>query len=57
VFVCAACVCGASVTVLSMIFARPWVFALKVGFAALGINLIGLPFIGAAPAARPAPTI
>ena len=65
VFVCAACVCGASVTVLSMIFnlvpivdvACPWVFALKVGFAALGINLIGLPFIGAAPAARPAPTI
>ena len=45
----AACVCGASVTVLSMIFnlvpivdvARPWMFALKVGFTALGINLIG----------------
>jgi amino acid transporter len=45
----AACVCGASVTGLSMIFnlapivevASPWVFALKVGFTALGINLIG----------------
>jgi amino acid transporter len=44
----AACVCGASVTVLSMIFnlvpivdvARPWAFALKVGSAVLGINLI-----------------
>jgi amino acid transporter len=44
-----ACVCGASVTVLAMIFnlvpivnvARPWVFALKVGSAALVINVIG----------------
>jgi hypothetical protein len=44
-----ACVCGASVTGLSMVFnlapivevASPWVFALKVGFTALGINLIG----------------
>jgi amino acid transporter len=48
VFLRAACVCGASVTVLSMIFnlvpivdvARPWAFALKVGGAVLGINLI-----------------
>jgi amino acid transporter len=44
-----ACICGASVTVLSMIFnlvpiidvAQPWVFAMKVGFTVLGINLIG----------------
>jgi glutamate:GABA antiporter len=44
----AACICGASVTVLSMIFnlvpivdvARPWVFALKVGGTVVGINLI-----------------
>ena len=43
-----ACLCGASVTLLSMIFnlvpivdvERPWVFAVKVGGAALGINLI-----------------
>jgi amino acid transporter len=43
-----ACICGASVTVLSMIFnlvpivdvARPWVFALKVGSAVVGINLV-----------------
>ena len=49
VLVRAACVCGASVTVLSIIFnlvpivdvARPWVFALKVGSTAVGINLIG----------------
>jgi amino acid transporter len=46
----AACICGASVTILSMIFnlipivdvTRPWVFALKVGLTVLGINLIGL---------------
>jgi amino acid transporter len=44
-----ACVCGASVTLLSMVFnlvpivavASVWAFALKVGGAALGINLIG----------------
>lgn len=44
----AACVCGASVTLLSMIFnlvpivdvASPWAFALKVGGAVVGINLI-----------------
>ena len=44
-----ACLGGVSVTALSMIFnfvpivqvANPWMFALKVGFAALGINLIG----------------
>jgi len=44
----AACACGASVTVLSMIFnlvpivdvASPWAFALKVAGAVLGINLI-----------------
>jgi amino acid transporter len=44
----AACICGASVTVLSMIFnlvpivdvARPWAFALKVGGAVVGINLV-----------------
>jgi amino acid transporter len=43
-----ACVCGVSVTLLSMIFnlvpivdvARPWVFAMKVGGTVLGINLI-----------------
>jgi hypothetical protein len=47
-FLRAACICGASVTILSMIFnlvpivdvARPWVFALKVGGAVVGINLI-----------------
>jgi glutamate:GABA antiporter len=47
-FLRAACICGASVTILSMIFnlvpivdvARPWVFALKVGCAVVGINLI-----------------
>jgi glutamate:GABA antiporter len=47
-FLRAACICGASVTLLSMIFnlvpivdvARPWVFALKVGGTVLGINLI-----------------
>jgi len=47
-FLRAACACGALVTVLSMIFnlvpivdvARPWAFALKVGGAALGINLL-----------------
>jgi amino acid transporter len=46
----AACICGASVTILSMMFnlipivdvTRPWIFALKVVFTALGINLIGL---------------
>jgi amino acid transporter len=45
----AACVCGASVTLLSIIFnlvpivdvARPWVFAIKVGLTVAGINLIG----------------
>lgn len=45
----AACICGASVTLISIIFnlvpivdvARPWTFALKVGSAALGINLLG----------------
>jgi hypothetical protein len=44
----AACLCGAAVTLLSMIFnlvpildvARPWVFALKVGGAVVGINLL-----------------
>jgi amino acid transporter len=43
-----ACTCGALVTALSMIFnlvpivdvARPWVFALKVGGAVVGINLV-----------------
>ena len=43
-----ACICGASVTALSMIFnlvpivdvARPWAFALKVGGAVIGINLM-----------------
>jgi hypothetical protein len=47
-FLRAACICGASVTLLSMIFnlvpivdvARPWVFALKVGGTVVGINLI-----------------
>ena len=47
-FLRAACVCGASVTMLSMIFnlvpivdvARPWAFAFKVGGTVLGINLI-----------------
>jgi len=47
-FLRAACARGALVTVLSMIFnlvpivdvARPWAFALKVGGAALGINLL-----------------
>ncbi|HXQ31485.1 MAG TPA: APC family permease [Steroidobacteraceae bacterium] len=58
----AACVCGASVTLLSMIFnlipivdvARPWVFALEVGSAALGINLIGAAIYwrGSRPKAR-----
>ena len=46
----AACICGVSVTILSMIFnlvpivdgIRPWIFALKVGFTVLGINLVGL---------------
>jgi len=44
----AACVCGGAVTLLSMGFnlvpivdvARPWLFALKVGGAVLGINLV-----------------
>jgi amino acid transporter len=44
-----ACLCGASVTILSMTFnlvpiidvPRPWLFAMKVGCAALMINLIG----------------
>jgi amino acid transporter len=44
-----ACFCGASVTLLSMIFnlvpiidvPQPWGFAMKVGFTVLGINLIG----------------
>jgi amino acid transporter len=44
----AACVCGGAVTLLSIGFnlvpivdvARPWLFALKVGGAVLGINLI-----------------
>jgi len=44
-----ACVCGAAVTLLSILFnlvpivdvARPWVFALKVALASVGINLIG----------------
>ena len=44
----AACICGALVTLLSMIFnlvpivevARPWGFALKVGGAVVGINLL-----------------
>ncbi|MDP9087765.1 MAG: hypothetical protein M3O26_03380 [Pseudomonadota bacterium] len=48
VFLRAACICGALVTMLSMIFnlvpivdvARPLVFALKVGCTVLGINLI-----------------
>jgi amino acid transporter len=48
VFLRAACVCGASVTLLSMTFnlvpivdvAYPWVFALKVGGAVAAINLI-----------------
>jgi amino acid transporter len=47
-FLRAACVCGASVTLLSMIFnlvpivevARPWIFALKVAGTVVGINLI-----------------
>ena len=45
----AACACGASVTLLSIIFnlvpivdvSRPWMFALKVGLTVVGINLIG----------------
>jgi amino acid transporter len=58
-----ACLCGASVTALSMIFnlvpivdvARPWGFALKVGAAALGINLIGAAIYwrGSRPKLRP----
>jgi amino acid transporter len=44
-----ACILGGSVTLLSMVFnlvpivevAHPWAFALKVGLATLGINLIG----------------
>jgi amino acid transporter len=44
----AACICGASVTLISMLFnlvpivdvARPWEFALKVGGAVVGINLV-----------------
>jgi amino acid transporter len=44
-----ACACGACVTMLSIIFnlipivdvASPWLFAVKVGATALGINLIG----------------
>ena len=44
-----ACICGASVTALSIVFSlvpivdveRPWVFAFKVGITAIGINLIG----------------
>ena len=47
-FLRAACICGASVTLLSMLFnlvpivdvARPWAFALKVGGAVVGINLV-----------------
>ncbi len=43
----AACICGASVTLISMLFnfvpivdvARPWAFAFKVGSAVVGINL------------------
>jgi len=45
----AACVCGAAVTLLSIIFnlvpivevARPWMFALKVALSVVAINLIG----------------
>jgi amino acid transporter len=48
VFLRVACICGALVTVLSMIFnlvpivhvAHPWMFALKVGGAAVGVNLL-----------------
>jgi hypothetical protein len=48
VFLRAACISGAVVTLLSMIFnlvpivdvARPWLFALKVGGAVVGINLV-----------------
>lgn len=44
----AACISGALVTLLSMIFnlvpivdvARPWLFAIKVGGAVVGINLV-----------------
>jgi amino acid transporter len=46
-FLRAACICGASVTLISMLFnlvpivdvASPWAFALKVGGAVVGINL------------------
>jgi len=49
-FLRAACIGGAVVTILSMIFnlvpivavAQPWAFALKVGGAALGINLMAV---------------
>jgi amino acid transporter len=49
-FLRAACAAGAAVTLLSMIFnlvpivdvAQPWAFALKVGGAALGINLFAI---------------
>jgi glutamate:GABA antiporter len=48
IFLRAACISGALVTLLSMIFnlvpivdvARPWLFALKVGGAVVGINLV-----------------
>jgi amino acid transporter len=65
----AACVCGALVTMLSIIFnlvpivdvASPWLFGLKVGIAALSINLLGAAIYwrgsSTAPFARSRPII
>jgi len=60
----AACVCGASVTGLSMVLnfapivevASPWVFALKVGFTTLAINLIGAAIYWRGSRPRPTPS-